>query len=99
MYVLVAFVLSIKKERRNKKKRKQRETELTASVLKEKKERSKTHKRLKRTPFNWTKQNKNCEFSRKFSFFFQATHNMKTEKQTISSLNLRHFDVGRLTEG
>ena len=42
--------------------KKKSEIELTASVLKK---RSKTHKRLKRTPFNWTKS---TNFSRK-SFF------------------------------
>ena len=30
--------------------------------------RSKTHERLKRTLFHWTKQDKMCEFSRKSSF-------------------------------
>ena len=45
--------------------KKRSETELAASVLKK---RSKTHKRLKRTLFNWTKQDKTCKFSRKSSF-------------------------------
>ena len=50
-------------------KKKNKKQELTASVLRKKKEeRSKTHKRLKRTLFNWTKQDKTHEFSRKSSF-------------------------------
>ena len=31
--------------------------------------------------------------------FFQATYNMKTEKQTINLLNLCQLDAGRLEEG
>ena len=45
---------------------------------------SKTHKRSKRTLFNWTKQDKMREFSRKSSFF-QPTYNTKN-KRTINSL-------------
>ena len=30
---------------------------------------------------------------------YQATYNMKTEKQTIDSLSLRQLDAGRLAEG
>ena len=48
--------------------------------------------------FNWTKQDKTCQFSRKSSFS-KATYSIKTEKQTISSLSLCQFDVGRLAEG
>ena len=42
------------------------ETKLTASVLNKK--RSKTHKRLKRTLFSWTRQDKMRKFFRKPSF-------------------------------
>ena len=31
--------------------------------------------------------------------FFQATYNIKTEKQTIYSLSLRQFYAGMLAEG
>ena len=31
--------------------------------------------------------------------FFQATYNRKTEKQTINSCSLCHFDAGMLAEG
>ena len=47
--------------------------------------------------FNSTKQDKTCKFSRKSSF--QATYNIKTEKQSISSLSVCEFDAGRLAEG
>ena len=30
---------------------------------------------------------------------FQGTYNIKTEKQTVSSLSLCQFDAGRLAEG
>ena len=31
--------------------------------------------------------------------FFEATYNIKTEKQSISSLSLYQFDAGMLAEG
>ena len=56
-------------------------------------ERSKTHKRLKRTLFNWTKQDKTWKFSRKSSFSKLRT-TYKHRKQTTSSLCLCQFDAG-----
>ena len=56
--------------------------------------RSKTHKRLKRTFFNWTKQ---ANFQG--SPLFQAAYNIKTEKQTSYSLSSCQLDAGRLAEG
>ena len=54
-----------------------------------KKERSKTHERLKRTLFNWTNQDKMCDFSRSPLFTSYVQH--KNRKQTISSLSLCQF--------
>ena len=45
---------------------------------------SKTHKRLKTTLFNWTKQYRTCKFSRKSSFSSYAQHK---NRKTNSSLN------------
>ena len=53
------------------------ETELTTSVLKKKKRKTIIHKRLKRTLFDWTKQDKTCEFSRKSSFSSNRQHKNK----------------------
>ena len=39
---------------------------------------AKTHKRIKRMLFNWTKQDKTCKFSRKSSF--SSAYNIKTER-------------------
>ena len=57
----------------------------------------KTHKKVKRTPLNWTKRDKTCTFSRKSSFSIYVQHK-KTEKQTINWLSLRQLDAGRLAE-
>ena len=67
---IIRFDLSIKKKQTNKKP----ETELTAGVLKKKEERPKPYKRLKRTLFNWTKQDETCKFSRKSSFSSYVQH-------------------------
>ena len=42
-------------------------------------------KRLKRTLFNWTKQDKRCTFSRKSTF--QATYKIKTEERKKNPIN------------
>ena len=52
------------------------ETELNTSVLKMKRK-TIIHKRLKRTLFDWTKQDKTCEFSRKSSFPSNRQHKNK----------------------
>ena len=52
---------------------------------------SKAHKRLKRTLFNWIKQEKRAKFQG--SPLFQATYN-----RTINSLSLCQLDGGRLVE-
>ena len=54
--------------------------------------RSKTHK-IKRTLFNWTKQDEMRKFSRKSSFSSYIQHKNKTKKQLIQ-LILCQFDVG-----
>ena len=46
---------------------------------------------IKRTFFNWTKQDKTGKFSRRP--VFQATYNIKAEKQTIDSIFLCQLDV------
>ena len=54
--------------------------EFTSSVLEK---RSQTHKRrLKRTLFNWTKQDKTCTFSRKSSF--SKLHTIEKQKNKLS---------------
>ena len=59
--------------------------------------RSKTHKRLRRTRFIWTKQDKTCKF--RGIRLFRATYSIKTEeKKTINSLSLCQLDAGRLAE-
>ena len=45
--------------------------------------RSKTHKKLKRTFFNWTKQDKTCEFLRKSSLSKLCTPYKEKNKQSI----------------
>ena len=69
------------------------ETELTASVLKK---RSKTHKRLKRTLFNRTKQDKTCNFRGSPLFLSYIQHK---KVKTLSSLRLCQFEAGMLAEG
>ena len=60
------------------------ETELTASVLKQKEqERPKTHKRSKERFLTGRNRTKRANF--RGSPLFQATNNIKTEKQTINS--------------
>ena len=59
---------------------------------------SRTHKRLKRTLFNWTKQDKTCEFSRK-SFLSKLRTTLKKKRKTINSLSLCQFDAGMLAGG
>ena len=56
---------------------------------------SKTHERLRRTLFNWKRQDKMREFSRKPSFF-EATYNTKINKQSIIFCQL---DAWLLAEG
>ena len=65
------------------------------SRKKRKKERSKTHKMLKRTLFNRTKQDKICKFSRKSSLSKLRT----TQQQTNNSLIFCHLDAWMLAEG
>ena len=64
--------------------------ELSASDLKK---RSKAHKMLKRTPFNWTKQDKMCKFLRKSFFFFFFSKLFTTQKQTIHLFFARWMPV------
>ena len=59
--------------------------------------RSKTHKRLKRTLFNWTKQDRTYKVSRKSSFSSYVQH--KNRKQTVNSFSLCQLDAGRQAEG
>ena len=68
------------------------ETELTARVLKK---RSKTHE-IKRTLFNWTKQDKTCKFLKKSSF---STYVQQKTRKTNYSTHLVSFGCGRLAEG
>ena len=51
---------------------------------------------IKRTLFDWTKQDKTCTFSRKSSFSSYVQH--KNWKQTINSTNLVSVGCGRLAE-
>ena len=59
-----------------------------------KKKNPETHKRLKRMLFNWTEH---AIF--RGSPLFQATYDIKTEKQTNKSLSSCQLDAGRLAEG
>ena len=60
------------------------ETELTDGVLKK---RSKTHERLKRTLFNWTKPDKCANFWGG-PLFFQATYNIVKQTIRLTYVNL-----------
>ena len=55
-------------EKKHSREEEKSETELTASVLKKRKKKTKDTEGIKRTLFNWTKQGKTCKFSRKSSF-------------------------------
>ena len=70
------------------------ETELTASVPEK---RSKTHKELKERFFSRRNRTKRANF--RGSLLFQATYNIKTDKQTINSTYLVSVGCGRLPEG
>ena len=70
------------------------ETELTASVLKKK---NRNTQEVKRTLFNWTKQDKTCKFSRKSSFSSYVQHKNRQKKK--SSIYLVSVGCGRLAEG
>ena len=63
------------------------------------KKRSKTHKRLKQTLFNWTKQDKTCEFLRKSSFSKLHTTKKQKNKQSVhlayvSLMHQAHYKKG-----
>ena len=52
--------------------------------------------RLKRTLFNWAKQDKTCTFSRKSSF---SNYIQQKNRKANNTLRLYQLDAGRLTEG
>ena len=51
----------------------------------------------KRTLFNWTKQDRTCTFSRKYSFFFFSSY--AQHRKTNNSTYLVSVGCGRLAEG
>ena len=73
--------------------KKKSETELTASVLKK----IENTQEIKRTRFNWTKQDKTRKFSRKSSFSSYEQQQQKTQQQKnkrLIQLILCQLDVG-----